>query len=125
MVCPDKQPRQIILHRPGNRVKALGRVERDDGDMIGYVIEDFVRLGLHRTLGLGPYDLSFYLIDLAAIVLYSSQRSQDNLRRQRNFRDDCPKRPERIVDRVGYGRRRTCRTGLSCSLRTQFRFQGR
>ena len=93
--------------------------------MIGYVIEDFVGLGLHRTLGFGPYDFSFYLIDLIAIVLYSSQRSQDNLRRQRNFRDDCLEGPQGVIDRVGYSRRRTCRTGLSCSLRTQFRFQGR
>jgi len=52
LVCLDEQPRQIIQHRPGNRAHALGRVERDDSDMIGYVIEDFVGLGLHGALGM-------------------------------------------------------------------------
>jgi hypothetical protein len=58
-------------------------------------------------------------------VLDSSQGGQDNLRRQRNLRDNCSERPECVIDRIGYGRRRTCRTCLACAFCSQFRFPGR
>jgi threonine dehydrogenase-like Zn-dependent dehydrogenase len=55
----------------------------------------------------------------------SSQGGQDNLRCQRNLRDNSAKRAERIVDGIGHGRGCTCRTSLAGALCTQFGFQRR
>ena len=58
-------------------------------------------------------------------ALNSSQRRQDDLRRQRNLGDNDAERPERIVHRVRYRRGCPGRTGLTRALGAQFRLRGR
>ena len=83
--------------------------------MICHLIKHFVRLGRHRALGLVHMVSRSHPVDFAIAALYPPEGAQDDLWRQRNFRDDRPKRPERVIDRVGYGRRRTGRAGLACT----------
>src|SRR5450631_2915915 len=67
------------------------------------------------------YIVGFIIFDPAAPSSNSSQRRQDNLRRQRNLGDNSAKRPERIIDRIGHRRGGPRRSGLACALCSQLR----
>ena len=59
LVGRNQQPRQVVQHRPGDRVHALRRVEGDDGNAVIEIVEDFAGFGLLRASGLISISASF------------------------------------------------------------------
>src|SRR4051812_46004091 len=76
-------------------------------------------------LAMAPYLGQSYLPCWSRPCSNSSERRQDNLRCQWNLGDRSGKRPQRIVDCIGYRSGGSSRAGLACALGTQLRFRRR